>query len=81
MAAGSCPFRFPQTAFAGLAIAGGIAAINTIGQLSGMVAPLLVDYINDLTGNTYMGMLALAPFCFICVGVILWGIPNDRKIA
>ncbi|QHG65197.1 MFS transporter [Pseudomonas putida] len=74
-------WTIPQTAFAGLAIAGGIAAINTVGQLSGMVAPLLVGYINDLTGNTYMGMLALAPFCLICVAVILWGIPNDRKIA
>lgn len=72
-------WTIPQKAFAGLAIAGGIAAINTVGQLSGMVAPLLVGYINDLTGNTYMGMLALAPFCFICVGLILWGIPNDRK--
>ncbi|MFJ4452701.1 MFS transporter [Pseudomonas sp. NPDC089392] len=74
-------WTIPQTAFAGLAIAGGIAAINTVGQLSGMVAPLLVGYINDLTGNTYMGMLALAPFCFICVALILWGIPNDRKVA
>ncbi|WP_449433558.1 MFS transporter [Pseudomonas putida] len=74
-------WTIPQTAFAGLAIAGGIAAINTVGQLSGMVAPLLVGYINDVTGNTYMGMLALAPFCFICVGLILWGIPDDRKAA
>ncbi len=72
-------WTIPQKAFAGLAIAGGIAAINTVGQLSGMVAPLLVGYINDLTGNTYLGMLALAPFCLICVGVILWGIPDDRK--
>ncbi|QCI12411.1 MFS transporter [Pseudomonas putida] len=74
-------WTIPQKAFAGLAIAGGIAAINTVGQLSGMVAPLLVGYINDVTGNTYLGMLALAPFCLICVGVILWGIPDDRKIA
>ncbi|MFF7859483.1 MULTISPECIES: MFS transporter [unclassified Pseudomonas] len=74
-------WTIPQKAFAGLAIAGGIAAINTVGQLSGMVAPLLVGYINDLTGNTYMGMLALAPFCLICAAVILWGIPNDRKTA
>ncbi len=74
-------WTIPQKAFAGLAIAGGIAAINTVGQLSGMVAPLLVGYINDLTGNTYLGMLALAPFCLICVGVILWGIPDDRKTA
>ncbi len=43
-----------------------------------MVAPLLVGYINDLTGNTYMGMLALAPFCLICVAVILWGLPKER---
>ncbi|MEE1922130.1 MFS transporter [Pseudomonas sp. 148P] len=71
-------WTIPQQAFAGLAIAGGIAAINTVGQLSGMVAPLLVGWINDLTGNTYMGMLALAPFCVICVGVILWGLPKER---
>ncbi len=71
-------WTIPQQAFAGLAIAGGIAAINTVGQLSGMVAPLLVGYINDLTGNTYMGMLALAPFCVLCVGVILWGLPKER---
>ncbi|OLS61339.1 MFS transporter [Pseudomonas putida] len=71
-------WTIPQQAFAGLAIAGGIAAINTVGQLSGMVAPLLVGYINDLTGNTYMGMLALAPFCLICVAVILWGLPKER---
>lgn len=71
-------WTIPQKAFAGLAIAGGIAAINTVGQLSGMVAPMLVGYVNDLTGNTYMGMLVLAPFCFICVAVILWGIPSDK---
>jgi len=71
-------WTIPQQAFAGLAIAGGIAAINTVGQLSGMVAPLLVGWINDLTGNTYMGMLALAPFCVICVAVILWGLPKER---
>lgn len=71
-------WTIPQKAFSGLAIAGGIAAINTVGQLSGMVAPLLVGYLNDVTGNTYMGMLALAPFCLICVGVIIWGVPDDR---
>jgi MFS family permease len=74
-------WTIPQQAFSGLAIAGGIAAINTVGQLSGMVAPLLVGYLNDLTGNTYMGMLALAPFCLIGVGVILWGVPDDRRDA
>ncbi|MFJ4112473.1 MFS transporter [Pseudomonas sp. NPDC089758] len=72
-------WTIPQKAFSGLAIAGGIAAINTVGQLSGMVAPLLVGYINDQTGNTFMGMLALAPFCLLCVALILWGIPCDRQ--
>lgn len=72
-------WTIPQQAFTGLAIAGGIAAINTVGQLSGMVAPLLVGYINDQTGNSYMGMLALAPFCLLCVALILWGIPSDKR--
>ncbi len=74
-------WTIPQQAFTGLAIAGGIAAVNTVGQLSGMVAPLLVGYINDVSGNTYMGMLALAAFCVLCAGLIYWGLPDDRKTA
>ncbi|RRW39890.1 MFS transporter [Pseudomonas luteola] len=74
-------WTIPQKAFSGLAIAGGIAAINTVGQLSGIVAPLLVGVVNDITGNTFMGMLVLAPFCFICVLIILWGIPNDAQMS
>jgi MFS family permease len=74
-------WTIPQQAFTGLAIAGGIAAVNTVGQLSGMVAPLLVGYINDVSGNTYMGMLALAPFCVLCAALIHWGLPDDSKTA
>ncbi len=71
-------WTIPQKAFDGLAIAVSIAAINSIGQVSGIVAPTLVGYINDVTGNTYMGMLVLAPFCFLCAGVVMWGLPNDK---
>jgi hypothetical protein len=40
-----------------------------------------VGYINDVSGNTYMGMLALAPFCVLCAALIHWGLPDDSKTA
>ena len=73
-------WTIPQKAFDGLAIAVSIAAINSVGQMSGIVAPTLVGYLNDVTGNTYMGMLALAPFCFICAAVVYWGLPKTVRV-
>lgn len=51
----------PQSTFSGIAIASAVAAVNSVGQLSGMIAPAMVGFINDLTGQTYMGMLAIVP--------------------
>lgn len=56
-------WTIPQSTFSGIAIASGTAAINSLGQLSGMVAPVWVGYINDLTGQTWTGMLSIAPCC------------------
>lgn len=63
-------WTIPQSTFSGIAIASGTAAINSIGQLSGMVAPYMVGYINDLTGQTYMGMLAITPVLLLSVFMI-----------
>jgi MFS family permease len=69
-------WAIPQTTFSGLAIASGIAAINSVGQLSGIVAPAMVGFINDYTGNSYMGMLAIAPICLICVVLVVLYVPK-----
>ncbi len=58
-------WTIPQSTFSGLAIATGTAAINSVGQLSGIVAPVMVGKINDLTGSNSMGMLSIAPLILI----------------
>ena len=43
-----------------LAAAGGIAVINSIGNLSGWVGPSLVGWLEDLTGRTATGLYVVA---------------------
>lgn len=44
-------WTFPTTLLAGTAAAGGIALINSIGNLSGFVSPLVTGWISDKTGS------------------------------
>ncbi|WP_085317107.1 MFS transporter [Derxia lacustris] len=66
MAAGgalSCAPLFwslPTAFLGGTAAAAGIAAINSVGNLAGFVAPFAVGYLKDLTGSTASGMYVLA---------------------
>jgi MFS family permease len=72
-------WTIPQSTFSGLAIASGTAAINSIGQLSGMVAPVMVGKINDLSGTSYMGMLAIAPLILITCFVVMRYVKNPKS--
>lgn len=71
-------WTIPQSTFSGLAIASGTAAINSLGQLSGMVAPVWVGYVNDLTGQTWMGMLSIAPLLLLSAGLIARYVRNPQ---
>ncbi|NBA96117.1 MFS transporter [Pseudomonas sp. R5(2019)] len=71
-------WTIPQSTFSGIAIASGTAAINSLGQLSGMVAPVMVGYINDLTGISYMGMLSIVPILLLCSFVIARYVRNPK---
>lgn len=73
-------WAMPQSTFTGLGMASAIAAINSAGQLSGMVAPLWVGYINDLSGNAYLGMMSLAPVMLIGVVVVLLAVPKPQRL-
>jgi MFS transporter, ACS family, tartrate transporter len=55
------PLLWPiPTAFlTGASAAGGIAAINSIGNLSGFAGPYVMGYLKDLTGNFTTGLLVL----------------------
>ncbi|UVL81024.1 MFS transporter [Pseudomonas putida] len=72
-------WTIPQSTFSGLAIATGTAAINSVGQLSGIVAPVMVGKINDLTGSNSMGMLSIAPLILIACLVVMRYVRNPRS--
>ncbi|ESW36646.1 MULTISPECIES: MFS transporter [Pseudomonas] len=71
-------WTIPQSTFSGLAIATGTAAINSVGQLSGIVAPVMVGKINDLTGSSFMGMLSITPLILIACLVVMRCVRNPK---
>lgn len=70
-------WALPQSTFSGLAIATGVAAVNSVGQLSGIVVPAWVGFMNDLTGNSYMGMLSIVPLLLVGALIVVRFIPKD----
>jgi nitrate/nitrite transporter NarK len=61
------PAAFPS----GTAAAGGIALINSIGNLAGFVAPYVMGYLKDVTGGFTAGLLAVAFFPFLSAILVL----------
>ena len=77
--------RFPrsgpsQRAFlTGSAAAGGIALINSIGNLGGFVGPYAIGWIKDATGEITLGLVVLAA-APIMAGVATFLMGHDSKI-
>jgi ACS family tartrate transporter-like MFS transporter len=64
------PYWTLPTAFLrGTAAAGGIALVNSVGNLGGFVGPFLVGWIRDATGGFTAGLLALA--AILVVGAVI----------
>jgi MFS transporter, ACS family, tartrate transporter len=53
-------WTLPTAFLSGAAAAGGIAAINALGNLSGFLGPYVVGYIKDRTSSFTGGLLAIA---------------------
>jgi ACS family tartrate transporter-like MFS transporter len=55
------PFwTFPPRFLIGPAAAGGIALINSVGNVGGFVGPYLLGYVRERTGSFASGLLVLA---------------------
>ncbi len=53
----TAPFwAIPASFLSGAAAAGGIAAISSLGVLGGFVAPSIIGYLGDVTGNFNVGL-------------------------
>ena len=74
------PFwQMPTMLLAGTAAAGGIALINSVGNLSGWAGPFVVGWLKDLTGKTSMGLYLVAGLEVIATVLILLLTP--RRVA
>ena len=69
MAAVSCFWSLPTAFLSGTAAAGGIAAINSIGNLAGYVSPFVVGHVRDATGSMSAALMALA-FSLLAAGLL-----------
>ena len=67
---------FPQRFLTGMAAAAGIALINSIGQLGGLISPYMVGKVKDVTGSASMGLYALAAALVVSAVIIAWCLPR-----
>ena len=61
----------PSAFLTGTAAAGGIALVNSIGNLGGYVGPFIVGWIKDSTGSFESGLYFLAA-CALLSGIIAY---------
>ena len=61
----------PASMLTGASAAAGIAAINSLGNLSGFAGPFAMGYLKDLTGTFTVGLLLLAGFAVVGAAVVM----------
>jgi len=64
-------WTLPAAFLSGAAAAGGIAAVNSLGNLAGFFGPYAMGWIKDSTGSFAAGLLCLAGAGLVGVAVVL----------
>lgn len=64
---------------AGAGAAGGIALINTIGQMGGIVSPVMVGFIKDITGSTTPALYLIGFTSLLAAALLMWGLPERLR--
>ena len=64
-------WTFPAAFLSGAAAAGGIALINSIGNLAGFAGPYAMGRIKDLTGSYTGGLLSLSAAGLVAMIIVL----------
>jgi D-galactonate transporter len=72
-------WTLPPKFLTGTAAAGGIALINSIGNLGGIISPYMVGKVHDMTGSTQVGLYVIAAVTLLAAAFILFALP--RQIA
>jgi MFS family permease len=68
-------WALPPKLVTGAGAAGGIALINTLGQLGGIVSPVVVGRIKDLTGSTTPALYLIGCLSLVCAAILAFALP------
>ena len=72
-------WALPPKLMTGAGAAGGIALINTLGQVGGIVSPILVGRVKDVTGSTTPALYLIAALCLACALLLAVAAPAALK--
>jgi D-galactonate transporter len=72
-------WTFPTAFLSGTAAAGGIAVINSIGNLSGFAGPYVMGALRDYTGSFTSGLFVIAGAAVVALIIVLL-LPHDRRL-
>ncbi len=72
-------WALPPKLVSGAGAAGGIALINTLGQLGGIVSPVMVGRIKDLTGSTTPALYVIGTLGVVCAGLLVFALPEKLR--
>jgi MFS family permease len=72
-------WALPPKLVTGAGAAGGIALINTLGQLGGIVSPVMVGRVRDLTGSTTPALYVIGALSLVCAVIVLVGLPDSLR--
>ncbi len=69
----------PCAMLTGSAAAGGIALINSVGNLGGFLGPYVMGLVQDATGSFPLGLLAIA-MGSVVAGLVVLALGHDRRL-
>lgn len=72
-------WTLPPKILTGVGAAGGITLINTLGQLGGIVSPVMVGAVKDATGSTTPALYVIGSLCVLCAGILLFALPRQLR--
>ncbi|WP_093557719.1 MFS transporter [Pseudoduganella namucuonensis] len=72
-------WALPPKLVTGAGAAGGIALINTLGQLGGIVSPIMVGRIKDISGSTTPALYVIGGLALVCATIVMVGLPRSLR--
>jgi nitrate/nitrite transporter NarK len=69
----------PARRVTGVGAAGGLALIDTLGRFGGIVSPVAVGWVEDLTGSTTPALDGIGALCSVAAALLLFAAPASLR--